>query len=482
MSESLRKKTIGNIGWNSLGNILVQGIQFSLTIIIARQLVPSTYGLIAMIAIFIDIAKTFVDSGLGFALIQKQERNSVDYSTVFVSNIFLSTILYLALWIISPFIAAFYNEPILESIIKWIGLNIIINSVVIVHRSYMQINHNFKNQSIIIIISVLISGVFGLYFAYYGYGIWALVIQSLSYSIIEAILFWFISKLNISLYFSYTSFKQIFRFGVRVLAASMINTIYNNIYGLFIGKVYSATDLGLYSRANAFSQFVNMKIGAIIASSTFPILCEYQDNNTILKNYYLKLTRVTMFITIPITVIVAVLAKPLVVVLLTEKWSISANYMNILSFAFMWFPVRNLSSNLLIAIGRADLNMRSEMVVKLIGITILVMTLPFGLKFLCWGLLLFGLLDVIILFNYVKVVIETSIFELFRNITPIIFLGFTMSLVMYFASFVFTSNLTQILFGSILGVATYIGLSKLFYIRELEIITTFILKSIKKHE
>jgi O-antigen/teichoic acid export membrane protein len=482
MSESIRKKTVANVGWNSLGNILVQGFQFTLTIIIARQLAPSTYGLIAMIAIFIDLAKTFVESGFGFALVQKQDRNSVDYSTVFISNIFLSIVFYLILWVISPYIARFFNEPILSLIIKWIGLSVIINSFVIVHRTYLQINHNFKIQTIITILSVLISGALGLLLAYSGHGIWALIIQALSYSIIESSLFWFNSKLKIDLYFSYNSFKQISQSGIRILAASLINTIYNNIHGLVIGRVYSATDLGFFSRANTFSQFVNMKIGTVIASSTFPILCEYQDNKTLLKDYYMKLTSFTMYITIPLNVIIAVLARPIVLVLLTDKWAISANYMIILSFAFVWFPLRNISSNFLIASGRADLNMRSEMVVKLIGIIILIITLPFGIRSLCWGLLLFGLLDVVVLFNSFKQVFHTSISELFGNIFPIFIIGFAMSLIVYLVSIMFASSLLQILFGSIIGLAVYITLSKLFGIKELGILLNLIFKLTRKHE
>lgn len=272
MVENLKQKTISGVIWSAIERFSLQGIQFSINIIMARLLLPSDYGIIAMLGIFLQISQSFVDSGFTNALIQKNDRTDIDFSTVFYFNISIAIFFYIVIFITAPFIADFYRMPVLVDVARVVGLTLIINSLSAIHKTKMTIDVDFKTQSKISLLAVLISGIVGIYMAYSGYGIWALVCQSLLNATLLTILFYYFSHWFPLFVFSINSFKQLFSFGSKLLISGLIHTIYHNLYSIVIGRRFSAVDLGYYTRAEQFAVFPSANLNAIISRVTFPIL------------------------------------------------------------------------------------------------------------------------------------------------------------------------------------------------------------------
>ena len=283
-NKSLKK----GILWSSIERFSVQGISFLLSIIIARLITPGEYGLIAMLTIFMAIAQSFVDSGFGNALIQKKDRDEVDYSTVFYFNLVISIILYVVLYLCAPLIAKFYNQPLLMPVTRWIALNLIFNSLSLVQRTRLNIDLNFKLQAKISLSAVIISGIIGITLAYRGYGVWALVTQSLSNNFLSTVLLWISTHWIPLPIFSKRSFVKLFSFGSKVLASGLLHTIYLNLYSLVIGKFYNAADVGFYNRAYSISQYPSTNIVMIITRAIYPVQCAHQDDDKWLTDNFLQ--------------------------------------------------------------------------------------------------------------------------------------------------------------------------------------------------
>ena len=388
MSESLKQKTAKGVLWSSVEQFSVQIIQFVLGLVMARILSPHDYGLVGMILVFTSIAETFVNSGFSNALIRKQNKTEVDYSTAFYFNIVVGLVAYFILFFLSPFIARFYNEPLLESLTKAISINVFINSLGIVQRARYSIKVDFKTQAKATTTSVLISGIIGIWMAYSGYGVWAIVWQSVIRNGLNVALLWIFAKWLPSLQFSWASFREMWSFGYKLLLSGLIDRIYTNIYQLIIGKVFSAQDLGNYTRAQQFASFPSSNINGIISRVTYPILSSIQDDDVRLERVYRKYLRLSAFVVFPLMVGLSALAEPLIISILTEKWRAAIILLQIICFAMMWYPIHAINLNLLQVKGRSDLFLKLEIIKKLMGVTILCITVPMGLVAMCVGSIL----------------------------------------------------------------------------------------------
>ena len=253
--SSLKQKTISGVLWSCVERFSVQGIQFVIMVIMARILLPSDYGMIGMLAIFIAIAQTLIDSGFSNALIQKKDRSEIDYSTVFYFNIVVGIILYFILFFSSPLIARFYNTPELTGLTRVLALNLFINSLAVVQRAILSIKIDFKTQAKASFSAAIISGIVGIVMAYTGFGVWSLAVQTVLNAFVNTVLLWIFSKWIPLKVFSFESFKKLFAFGSKLLASGLLDTIYRNIYTIVIGKKFASTDLGYFTRADQFAQF-----------------------------------------------------------------------------------------------------------------------------------------------------------------------------------------------------------------------------------
>lgn len=321
-TESLKQKTTKGLFWSSVERFSNQGVQFFFSIILARLLSPSDYGIVAMVVIFFAIAQTFVDSGFSNAIVRKKDRTESDLSTCFYFNILIGFVFYILLFLCSPFIAEFYGQPILSPIVKISGLNVLINSLCIVQQAQFTIRIDFKTQAKVTLTSTVISGILGILLAYLGYGVWALVWQGVTGSFVRMILFWILSKWRPRESFSKDSFHYLFGYGSKLLASGLLDTTYNNIYPIVIGKFYSPAQLGNFSRAQGWASLPSSNITGILQRVTFPVLTEMQDDNERLATNYRKLLRLSAFVIFPLMMLLAAIASPLVRVVITSKWEL----------------------------------------------------------------------------------------------------------------------------------------------------------------
>ena len=427
MQSSLQNKAVKGVIWSAVERFSVQGIQFILSIVIARLVAPSEYGLIAMLGIFFAIAQTFIDSGFSNALIQKQDCSDIDFSTVFYFNIVLAVLFYLLLFFTAPFIADFYREPLLTVVTRWVGLNIVISAFSIVQRAKLTIQLDFKTQAKASLVSVLLSGLAGIIMAWLGYGVWALVTQALLSTFLNSLLLWILSRWIPLWAYSWQSFKRLFAFGSKLLLSGLLHTLYLNLYSLVIGKKYSATNVGYYNRAYSLAQYPSVNIVGVITRAIYPVQCELQNDEKRLQDSFLQYLRMACYIVFPLMVGVAVLAQPLVLLVLTEKWLPAAELLSILCLAYMWYPVMVINNQILNVKGRSDYFLKAEIIKKIVAIAILFVTLPFGLKVLCWGIVLYNILDCVIIIHFTKKVIKTGYREQIQTIFPLFAINMIMA-------------------------------------------------------
>ena len=467
-------KAYKGIFWSAVERFSTQGAHFLLSIILARMIAPHHFGLLAMLTIFIAVANAFVDSGFSMALVQKQDRTEKDYSTVFFFNIIISIIIFFILFLISPYIAAFYEEPILETLTKYVSLNIIITSFAVVHRAILVIRVDFKKQAKFSFYAVLISGFVGIVLAYYNYGVWALVVQSLSHNMINTILYivnvrWFPRKT-----FSIESFKSLFGFGSKLLLSGLLNTIYLNLYSLVIGKFYSATNVGYYNRAYTLAQFPSTNLVQIMSRAIYPILCELQNEEERLKQSLLSYLRYSCFIVFPLMVGLATLSNPFIRFVLTDSWEGAIMPLTILSFSYMLYPIMHIDSQILSVKGRSDLFLKAEIIKKTIALVILASTVHFGMMVLCLGITFYNIPDVIIIILFLKKVIHVNFWDHLKNLGPIFISAIVMGSIIYLFLIIFDSfsYWVQLIVGPIIGIASYCISCKILRVHEVSVLNS----------
>ena len=465
-----------SIAWSAVERFSVQGIQFILSIIITRLVLPSDYGLIAMLGIFLAIAQTFIDSGFSVALIQKQNRTNVDYSTVFYFNVAVGILSYLFLCLLSPYIASFYGEPRLEMITKVVSLNLVINSLMVVQRAILTVSLNFKRQALASLIAVFVSGVVGVWTAYIGCGVWALIFQTLLNNLLTVILLWIFAKWLPLLCFSWQSFRYMFGFGSKLLAAGLLHMFYTNMYTLVIGKCFSASDLGFYSRANSFSYVVSGNLSEVLNRVAYPVQCQLQNDDEQLRAKTLYFMRMACFVIFPLMIGMAILAKPLVQVILTDTWLFTADLLPILSFAYMWDILMRLNFNILTAKRSSRSVLISEVLKKISAILLLVISIPFGLEAMCWSLFIYSLTDLFIITQYTKKIIGIGILIELKAIFPLVLLASSMGIFLLFVDYLILVPAFKLLTGLLVGGSYYLGIAYLFRFKELFTIINLIRK------
>lgn len=440
----------------------------------ARILGPREFGLIGMITVFIAISKSFINSGFNQALIRKKKCTQVDFSTVFFFNAAVGILLYLILFFSAKSISIFYNEELLESLVKVVALELIISSFTIVQRAKLTREINFKLQTKISIISSIISGIIGISMALLGYGVWSLVAKSLINSTLNTGLLWIWNKWRPSLTFDFKSFKELFSFGSKLLVSGLINTIYQNIYLLVIGKYFSAADLGYYTRADQFNKLPSENITSVIQRVSFPVLSSIQDDNIKLRNAYRRLIKSTMFIAFVAMMMLAAIAKPMVIVLIGEKWEQSVIYLQLLCFVGMSYPLHAINLNMLNVKGRSDLFLKLEIIKKSIAIPIITVGIFIGIKAMIIGMIIQTIIAFFLNSYYSGRTINYSSYQQLKDILPSFILASFVGLVVFLFTFSTISSyliilIIQIMAGVILTMAfaEVFKLESYFFIKNL---------------
>lgn len=474
MKDSLKKKTFSGILWSGIERFSVQGIQFSIQLVMARILTPADYGLIGMIIVFIAISQSIINCGFSSALIRKVDRTEEDYSTAFYFNIGVGVILYTILFLSAPLIARFYNEPILIPITRIMGLGLLLNSLSIVQVAQLTINLNFKTQAKASFIAAFFSGFIGLIIAIYGYGVWAIVFLNISNTFINVIALWVFSKWVPKSRFSWNSFSGMFRYGSKLLVSGLLDTIYNNLISLIIGKKYSPATLGYYTRANSFTDFPSSNLTQIIQNVTFPVLSKMQEDEDELKSAYIKFIKLSAFIIFPLMTGLVSISNPLINLLLTNKWQDTVILTQILCFSYIWYPIHAINLNLLKVKGRSDLFLKLEIIRKALGIITLFITVPLGVKAMCIGVTINSVIALIINTHYSGKFIQFGFFAQMKILFPILANALTMMLFVIFINSFINGFLLQLIVGISAGATYYLGISYIFNSKELSDILSVI--------
>lgn len=385
MGDSVRTHLVHGMFWNALEKFLLQGITFFIGIILARLLSPSDFGLIGMLTVFLLVINAFVDSGLNSALVQKHECTALDYSTVFFVNLVIAIVGAIILFLAAPFIAAFYHEPILTPITRVIGINVVLGALNIVHRSQLTIKVDFKSLAQINVMTTIVGGIVGIVMAYTGFGVWSLVVQSLTRTICGLVLFPIYSKWKPSIRFSMNSFRQLFGYGSKLLVTSVYSVLINNISTLFIGRTYSSKDLGFYTKANQTPNTISNFVYGILGSVTFPVMSEIKEDKERMVRLYKKALFTTALFVFPLMMLFCMLSRSFIIIALTEKWLPCLTMMQLYCFARMFTPLSALNISVLNASGRSDLFMWMDLSKAPLILGALAITIPISVEAIVWG-------------------------------------------------------------------------------------------------
>lgn len=419
MSESLKKKTLRGAIWTFLEKLGTQGVGFAVTLVLARLLTPGDYGVIGLLTVFMCLSHMFVDSGFGAALIRQRERRDEDYSTVFWYNLAVACGLYAALFFAAPYVARFYRMELLSPILRVLGLDLILSALYTIHVTHLTALVDFKLQAKVSFLASVLSGTTGIAMAAYGFGPWALVAQILTNTAVACAAYWLWTSWHPSVRFSPKAFRRLFGFGVGIVASNFVHTIYQNISPLIIGRKYTKADLGQYARGDSLVAMPGGLFTGTLGRVIFPILASIQDDETRLKAAYARYLHISTSVIAPTMLLIAALGEPLIMLLIGAKWLPCVPYLQLLAAAWMVDPVIQVNLNILYVKGRSDLVLGLEIVKKIIGITIVVVSVQYGIIWLCVGRVAYTMIALVLNLVVCGPFIGMGFWRQLRELAPI---------------------------------------------------------------
>ena len=475
---SLKTKTLSGMIWSFVQRFGTMAISFVSNIILARLLSPDDYGIIGMLMIFIAVANTFVDGGFGSALIQKKEPTREDYSTIFWWNMFLSLVLYGVLYMSAPAVARFYDLPLLSQVLRVQGFVLILNALSIIQQNQLRKQLKFKRLASVTVASAVLSAVIAIVLAYLGWGVWALVAQQLMLSGFTAILLWVLNKWYPLLSFSKESFKQLFGFGGFMLLSSLINTIFNYIYCLIIGKLFSASTMGYFSQAKKIEDATAMSVTSVVEQVTYPILSEHQNDKNKMRSILKRFNTCTFFIVTPMMLLICLFAEPIVVFLFTEKWLPVAPYLKILALHGIPMGLQGVNYNAIAAIGKSKTIFATTIIKRIMTISLMLIGVYIAdVEGLLWGMVVSS--SLIILYNMILVskYLDYRVITQIKELSGIAFVSAcSFLIVLCFQNWATINNLILV----IIFIATYTALSYTLKIEVLRNIASLLTDRIRK--
>lgn len=457
-------KIITNLLWKFSERMSSQIVSFVVSVLLARLLSPDEYGVISLILIFITIAEVFVTNGLGTALIQKIDADNIEFSSVFYVNIIFSIFLYLIIYFGSPFISVFYKSDVLLLALRVLGLRIPIAAVNSVQQAYVSKKMMFKKFFFSTLIGTLISGFIGVAMAYSGYGVWALVGQYLTNTIVNTVILWFTVKWRPSLVFSWSKVSNLISYGWKILLSSLLDTGYNQLRGLIIGKKYTATDLAYYNRGQQYPQLVVVNINSSISSVLFPAISQYQNDLKIVKSMTRRAIKTSSYIMWPLMFGLIVVSRPLISLMLTDKWLPCVPYLQIACITYGFWPIHTANLEVLKAIGRSDLFLYLEIVKKIVGIGLLLVSMNYGVMAIALSLVVSTISSSFINAYPNSKLLNYTYIQQIKDMAPSILLSLLMSITIYPIGYFIDNSLLLITIQIILGMIIYIAFSKVLKI------------------
>ncbi len=455
---SLKDKTIKGIGWSAMDNVTKMGVTFVVSIILARLLSPDEYGLIGILLIFISIFNTIVDGGFTYALIRKRDATDKDYNTVFYTNLVLSVVLSTILFLCAKPIASFFERPELVSLTRVMSSVVVVNAFVIIQRALITKVIDFKTQTKITFVSSISSGIIGVVMAYMGYGVWALVGQQISNQLITTILFWKFNKWKPKILFSWHSFHEMWNFSSKLLAGSLIDTIWKEIFQIVIGKCYSPVTLGLFTRAKQFSDLCSTNLTSVVQRVSYPVLSSIQDDSNRLKFAYKRVIKTTMLPTFVLMLGMAACAESMIYVLIGEQWLECVPMLQIICTYGMLYPLHSLNLNMLEVQGRSDLFLKLEIIKKIIAIGPILLGIFVDIYLMLVGTLVINLISYYLNAYYSGSFLDYSIKEQIKDILPSFGVAVAMAIFVFAMSFIPMNSFILLPLQILVGAAITIGI------------------------
>ena len=471
-------KTVNGFVWKFMEKIGSQAMQLIIQIILARILLPEEYGLVGLLTIFITISDVFILQGLTTALIQKKEADEMDFSSVFFSNIVISLILYLGLYFLSPWVAAFYNEPTLNDLMRVLSLNVIIGAFPAVHNAIMTRELDFKKSFIRNISNVLTQGFVGIPLAYFGFGAWAMVFSKLSGTCVGAIVLCITVKWSPKKIFSIFRVGELFKFSSKVLVTNLLNTIFNNIHSIVIGKYYSAMDVGYYQRGQQIPQAAMSSLDGAMTEVLYPSFSKIQTDAKLLKEAVRKSIAISMYMTLPVLWGLFAIAEPLTILLLTDKWVPSVSYMKLSCIVCMFWPLSH-RTHALNAIGRSDVTLKLSLIGKSVTVFFIVLCIDFGIYALMLGTIVASVVNVFIASYYVKKYLGYTGRELLLDVFPSFVVALGMGLIVEGINVSETNLLLNVIVQIIAGMFIYFFVSYVFKLKGFVLIMNILKRRIR---
>lgn len=446
----------------------------------ARILSPKDYGTIALVMVFTTILQVFVDSGLGTALIQKKDADDLDFSSVFYFNFGVCIILYVGMFFLSPLIANFYDDELLIPIIRVISLTIIFSGIKGIQQAYVSRHMMFKRFFFSTLGGTIFSAFLGIVLAYSGFGVWALVAQQISNTAIDTLILWLTVKWRPQKIFSLKRLINLLSFGWKLLVSSLLDTCYNNLRNLIIGKLYSSSDLAFYNQGDKFPKVIVTNINTSIDSVLLPTISSAQDDRERVKNMTRRAIKTSTYVMAPLMMGMAFCAEPIVHLVLTDKWLPCVPYLRIFCTTYMFWPVHTANLNAINAMGRSDWFLRLEVIKKAVGMTLLLSTMWFGVMAMACSLLVSNVLSQIINSWPNRKLLNYSYLEQVKDFAPGILLAVFMGICVYFIGYIPLPTIVTFVIQIISGAAIYIALSAILKLEEFEYLTGMIKSFLKR--
>lgn len=478
-NKSTKEKVFTGLIWTFGERFAAQGISFVLSIVLARLLLPEEYGVIAMVMVFISIAEVFTTGGFGEALVQKRDSDETDFSTMFYCTFLISVLIYIVLFFIAPLIANFYSQEQITVVLRILGIKIIISSISTIQRAYVSKYMEFKKFFFSTLGGVVTSGIIGIIMAIRGAGVYALVVQYLINEFVTVVILFFTVSWKPKLLFSGKSAIVLLNFGWKMVMANLINTLYNELRSLIIGRQYSSADLAYYNKGNQIPSLVITNIDTAIANVMFPAMTKASDIQQ-LKAIGRRAMKTTSYIIFPLMIGLIIISRPLITLLLTDKWSGAITYMQILSMYWMTQPIQTTNWQIIKALGRSDICLKLEAIKKIIGVILIVISMNFGVKMIAVSAVIFGVISMIINISPNNKLINYSFLEQMKDVFPALVLALVMGIIVYIPQMFIDQIFLLVFVQIVLGGVSYIVLSLIFRIDTIKYLLQIVKGIIKR--
>ncbi len=459
-----KKEITSSFIWRFLERCGAQGVTFIVSVILARLLDPGVYGTVALVTVFTSILHVFLDSGMGTALVQKKDVDDLDFSTVFFFNIALCLVLYTVIFICAPLIADFYNNPQLKPLVRVLSLTLLVSGVKNVQQAYVSRHLLFKQFFFATLGGTIGAAFVGIWMAYRGYGVWALVVQSLFNHTIDTIILWAAVKWRPKRMFSMERLKVLYSFGWKMLASSLLDAVYTELRALIIGKKYTKEDLAYYNRGAQFPKLFVTNINTSIDSVILPTMSLHQDNRDVVRHMTRTAIKTSTYLMMPMMMGLAVCAVPVVDLVLTEKWLPAVFFLRIYCFTLAFQPIHTANLNAIKAMGRSDMFLKLEIIKKIIGMIGLLSTMFISVKAMAISMLVVSVINQMVNSWPNRKLLGYRYIDQIRDMLPQILLSLGMGLIVYCVTFLGLSDIWTLVIQVPLGVAIYVIGSKVFKI------------------